>query len=150
LRRYQCSQFLFHLLVGKCKGSNIPFGNYHIVDPGRDMILMETEELPHNTLDAVALDTVAHFLAHGKAQSPGIAVLPMSDKEDEMRRKIPTAPRVTHLKLGPPDKMIRFGENYTANRFRPLARLLLRTARPFLVAERTKKPWVLFRLVLLG
>jgi hypothetical protein len=111
LRRYQCSQFLFNLLVGKCKGSNIPFGNYHIVDPGRDTILLETEKLPHNPFDAVTLDTVSHFLAYGKTQSPGILVLPVADKDDEMGRKIPTAPRVTRLKLGPPDKMIRFGKS---------------------------------------
>jgi hypothetical protein len=111
LRRYQCSQFLFNLSVDKCKGSNIPFGNYHIVDPGGDTILMETKKLPYNPLDAVTLDTVAHFFAHGKAQSPGTIVLPVVDKEDEMRRKIPTAPRVTRLKLGPPDKMIRFGKS---------------------------------------
>jgi hypothetical protein len=38
----------------------------------------------------------------------------------------------------------------TANRFRPLARRLLMTSRPFLEDIRTRNPWVLFRDVLLG
>ncbi len=38
----------------------------------------------------------------------------------------------------------------TARRLRPLALLLLMTRRPFLVAMRTRKPWVLFLEILLG
>jgi hypothetical protein len=38
----------------------------------------------------------------------------------------------------------------TERRLRPLALLLLITRRPFLVAMRTRKPWVLFLEVLLG
>jgi hypothetical protein len=39
--------------------------------------------------------------------------------------------------------------DYTASRFLPFARLLLRTALPPLVAIRTRKPWVRFIFVLL-
>jgi len=108
--RDQCSQFLFDLLIGKRKGTNIPFGNYHVVDPGRNAILLETEELSRNPLDAIALYGIAHLFADGKAESPGIVVPPVKDKEDEMRRKIPTAPIVARYKLGPSDEMIRFGK----------------------------------------
>jgi hypothetical protein len=38
---------------------------------------------------------------------------------------------------------------YTVNRFRPFARLLLRTNLPPLVAILTRKPWVLFLFMLL-
>lgn len=38
----------------------------------------------------------------------------------------------------------------TARRLRPLALLLLITSLPFLVAMRTRKPWVLFLEILLG
>jgi hypothetical protein len=38
----------------------------------------------------------------------------------------------------------------TANRFLPLARLLLMTSLPFLLDILTRKPWVLLREVLLG
>jgi hypothetical protein len=38
----------------------------------------------------------------------------------------------------------------TASLFRPLARLLFITRRPFLLDIRTRKPWVLLREVLLG
>jgi hypothetical protein len=38
----------------------------------------------------------------------------------------------------------------TARRLRPLALLLLITSLPFLVAMRTRKPWVLFLEMLLG
>jgi hypothetical protein len=56
------------------------------------------------------------------------------------------------LALGKP---LRRHANYlaeivTASLFRPLARLLLMTRRPFLVDIRTRKPWVLLREVLLG
>ena len=43
-----------------------------------------------------------------------------------------------------------FAATVTARRFRPLARRRLITNRPFLVAIRTRNPWVLFRDVLLG
>jgi len=39
--------------------------------------------------------------------------------------------------------------DYTVSRFLPFARLLFRTARPPLVAIRTRKPWVRFIFVLL-
>jgi hypothetical protein len=39
--------------------------------------------------------------------------------------------------------------DYTVSLFLPFARLLLRTARPPLVAIRTRKPWVRFIFVLL-
>ena len=39
--------------------------------------------------------------------------------------------------------------DYTVNRFLPFARLLLSTARPPLVAIRTRNPWVRFIFVLL-
>ncbi|AEA72210.1 Hypothetical protein PSEBR_m1756 [Pseudomonas brassicacearum subsp. brassicacearum NFM421] len=38
----------------------------------------------------------------------------------------------------------------TARRARPLARRRDRTARPFLVAMRARKPWVRARLIVLG
>lgn len=40
--------------------------------------------------------------------------------------------------------------NQTARRLRPLARRRDRTARPFLVAMRARKPWVRARLMVLG
>jgi hypothetical protein len=54
--------------------------------------------------------------------------------------------------LGKPDTRytLYFEEMVTASRFRPLARLLLMTSRPFLEDIRTRNPWVLFRDVLLG
>lgn len=39
---------------------------------------------------------------------------------------------------------------YGASRARPLARRRLKTCRPFFVAMRARKPWVLLRLRLLG
>jgi hypothetical protein len=51
----------------------------------------------------------------------------------------------------PGSARIPFGPSadYTVSRFRPFARLRLRTARPPLVAIRTRKPWVRFIFVLL-
>ncbi len=51
-------------------------------------------------------------------------------------------PGSARLAFGPPS-------DYTVSRFLPFARLLLRTARPPLVAIRTRKPWVRFIFVLL-
>ncbi len=51
-------------------------------------------------------------------------------------------PGFSRLAFGP-------SADYTVSRFLPFARLLLRTARPPLVAIRTRKPWVRFIFVLL-
>ena len=42
------------------------------------------------------------------------------------------------------------GQDYTVSLFRPFALLRLITFRPFGVLIRTRKPWVRFRLLLLG
>ena len=51
-------------------------------------------------------------------------------------------PGAARSAFGPP-------AGYTVNLFLPFARLLLRTARPPLVAIRTRNPWVRFIFVLL-
>ncbi|GAU08650.1 hypothetical protein DPF_1366 [Desulfoplanes formicivorans] len=71
---------------------------------------MQAKKFAHNPFDAIALHSIAHFFAHGKTEPPGILVLPVADKEDEMGRKIPTAQIVTRFKLGPSEKMMRFGK----------------------------------------
>lgn len=71
---------------------------------------MQAKKFAHNPFDTVALYGIAHLLADGKAEPPGFLVLPMANKEDEMRRKIPTAQIVTRFKLGPSEKMMRFGK----------------------------------------
>ena len=55
---------------------------------------------------------------------------------------VPPLSGVCPTAFGPP-------ADYTVSRFLPFARLLLRTARPPLVAIRTRKPWVRFIFVLL-
>ena len=47
--------------------------------------------------------------------------------------------------LAPAARVRFYREAVTARRFRPLARRRARTCRPFLVAMRTRNPWVRFR-----
>lgn len=88
----------------------MPFGNNHIIHPCGNEGLVKTKKFPHNPLDTIAPHGIPHFFAYSKAESPGVLVSPVKDKKNKMRRKIPTAPFVACFKLGPSDKMIRFGK----------------------------------------
>ncbi len=106
----QGPQFFCNLFAGKGTGTNMPLGNDHIIHPWRDAVLTKAEIFPHNPFDTVTPHGIAHLFAHGKAKSPRPLIVAVKDEEDEMQRKIPTAPIIACFKLGPPDKMTGFGK----------------------------------------
>jgi len=61
-----------------------------------------------------------------------------------------TAWRKALIKLGVHGGKVHLVGMVTTNRLRPLARRRLSTLTPSLVRIRTRKPWVLFRRILLG
>lgn len=118
-------------------------------------------KLPQSSLDAVPYYGVAHFLAHGEAD-PGAGGFPVLPEQKKVRGVHLVGVRVELRELGALAETLTLGKcgtvqrvNYleameTERRLRPFALLLLITSLPFLVAMRTRKPWVLFLEILEG
>jgi len=117
--------------------------------------------LTDQPLDPIPLNRIAHLLADGNANS---AQRPLGGSTDNNKMEgVDLAPCMGKPEvIGPGQEPLSLGKRVadvnhfylaameTANLLRPLARRRLITRRPFFVDIRTRKPWVLFLLVLLG
>jgi hypothetical protein len=136
------------------------FGNYVNICLDEKRLVLPVK-LTQSSLDAVSDDRVANLLADGKTQ-PRTCRRRILPEQQEMRSMKFECARVELSKLRTPAQSFILGKNRagqavlylvampTARRLRPLALLLLITRRPFLVAMRTRKPWVLFLEILEG
>ena len=134
---------------------------------GDDVIIRQQEQslilpvkFPYQPLQAISRYRIADLAADGNADTDRwhggllpenkeigcVDLLPLAGKPQKIPPfQEPLMPGKTGHGFGP-----YLVAMVTASRLRPLARLLLMTSRPFLVDMRTRKPWVLFRDVLLG
>jgi len=139
-------------------GCTLP-GNDAVIGLGEQTFIVPIK-FPDKPLEAVSRNGVADLAAYGYADACNW--VGRFGPEDDEYRGLDFAPLT-----GYPQKISSFQEPFmpgktghgagsylaamvTASRFRPLARRLLMTSRPFFVDIRTRNPWVLFREVLLG
>jgi hypothetical protein len=139
-------------------GSPLP-GNDAVISRGEQGFVVPVK-FPDQPFKAIPCHGVADLAADGNSDANGC--LGRFGPDDNKERGLDFAPLA-----GYPQEIRSFQEPFlpgktghlsgsylaamlTANRFRPLARRLLMTSRPFLVDMRTRNPWVLFREVLLG
>jgi hypothetical protein len=149
-----------------------PFSDDHDVLRSWKPGLVQSEKLAQKAFDPVSLYGVPGFLADRRAQSSHSRLVPACDN-GETRRVAPYPLLINpQIILSFPNALI-FAKGlgfhrcrpfpgaspaslwparggYTDSFFLPLARLRLMTSLPPLVAIRTRKPWVRFRLVLLN
>ncbi len=76
------------------------FADYNYVSPDGDVVLVKPETFPDQPFYPVAFHCRAYFSGGGDTQPPVIELVG-PDKNDEIRRKITTAPGITFLKKGP-------------------------------------------------
>jgi hypothetical protein len=129
----------------------------------RQIVPTQTKKLPHHALYPIAPHGVAVFSRYRKPESPLTGPRAgIHRKKNKIPRKNAPPHIVTIEKIRPPNKPAGAGKrmsafslhgafpNQTERRLRPLARLRRSTARPPGVLMRARKPWLLFRLILLG
>ena len=97
---------------------------------------MASKELSNQPFRSIAHDRVPNLVTGRDAQSRR----PKLVGQDETRHEAgaPTSAALKHACKFRPTSKLAYDD--TDNRLRPLARLRLRTVRPFLVAMRTRKP----------
>lgn len=123
---------------------------------------MPSVDFTDPSLQTVPNDGSTHLAAHGDPET-GPARASLHEQDETVRSAFVT--RTTERQELPPAAYARrlwkalalmgghlgcFGGIETVSRFRPLARLRLKTLRPPGVAIRARKPWVRKRRVLLG
>jgi len=124
-----------------------------------EKLLVEPEKLPYPPLYAVAHHRDTHFPADGDTQSSMPALTCPPDDNKMSRAYLFSGFGQKQIIASLPDPfttgkggihIIYLQAICTDNFLRPFARLRFITSRPFLVAIRTRKPWVLLREMLLG
>jgi hypothetical protein len=134
-------------------GNNVEIG-------GQKQVLVAPEKLPDQTLEMVSHNSIPHLAADGDTDTRSGTGSFLPEYDETVGMKLSALPGKLQ-EFGPfqkalvPGKTARRSGHYfaamvTANLLRPLARRRLITRRPFFVDMRTRKPWVLFREVLLG
>jgi hypothetical protein len=122
-----------------------------------------SEKFPHQTFETITAYGPAYLATDGDAESAGAAGF-FQDKNNEMGSLEFFSPFPDFSIFPSPPKAKSRGKTFFSARpqgdyllgmvterfFRPLERRRLRTIRPFLVCIRLRKPWVLFRRILLG
>ena len=108
---------------------------------------VDPEQLPHQPLGSISRYRVPNFLAGGDAEPRGANLVWQDEACHESAAKA-DASIVDLRKVRPSAQFQR--DDDTDNLLRPLARLRLRTIRPFFVCMRTRNPWVRLRRRRLG
>ena len=122
---------------------------------------MKPVELSEATLQSISDNSASHLATYREAYAHMFAIRLGPDNYESGGMDLTSAgSQGKELPANPKTLVLRktarcYGHVYllamlTASRFRPLARRLLITRRPFFVDMRTRNPWVLFREVLLG
>src|SRR6267378_2575527 len=99
---------------------------------------MSSTHLSDQPFGPIAHDRVPNLVTGRNAQSRSTELVRQGETGHEAR-SASSAVLIHPCKFRSPAKLV---YDDTDNRLRPLARRRLRTVRPFLVAMRTRKPWV--------
>lgn len=76
------------------------FADYNNISPDGDAVLVQPETFPDQPFYPVAFHCRTDFSGGGDTQTP-VSEMVGPDKNNEIRRKITTAPGITFLKKGP-------------------------------------------------